>query len=62
MAARVVKANELNRVLDVLAKRGMAPTTYDLLPGGAVRLHLIPPAANDAGRDQETSEWDAALK
>lgn len=62
MASRVVKANELNRVLDVLAKRGVAPTTYDLLPGGAVRLHLTPPAANDVGADQESKAWDAALE
>lgn len=62
MGARVVKANELNRVLDVLEKRGLAPTTYDLLPGGAVRLHLRPPAANDDGADQEAKAWDAALE
>jgi hypothetical protein len=63
MASRVVKANELKRVLDVLEKRGVIPTTFDLLPGGAVRLHRVPPAANDTtDLDRERAEWDAALE
>lgn len=62
MASRVVKANELRRVLDVLEARGVQPATFDLLPGGAVRLHLKPPAANDDGADQESKAWDAALE
>lgn len=61
MAARVVKANELNRVLDVLEKRGVVPTTFDVLPGGTVRLHRVPPAANDRG-SEGANEWDAALE
>jgi hypothetical protein len=62
-AARVVRATEINRVLDVLAARGEKPTTYDLLPGGLVRLHLTPPAANDSASDLEAEAraWDAAL-
>ena len=63
MAARVVRQSDLNRVLDVLEKRGIVSATYEVLPGGAVRLHRVPPAANDTGDlDQERAEWDAALK
>ncbi len=62
MAARVVKANELNRVLDVLERRGVVPTTVDLLPGGLVRLHRVSPGANDTGSDEESKAWDAALE
>lgn len=62
MGARVVKANELNRVLDVLEKRGLVPTTFDLLPGGLVRLHRVSPVANDTGCDEESRAWDAALE
>lgn len=61
MAARVVKANELNRILDVLEKRGVVPTTFDVLPGGTVRLHRVLPAANDRG-SEGANEWDAALE
>jgi hypothetical protein len=61
MAARVVKANELNRILDVLEKRGVVPTTFDVLPGGTVRLHRAQPAANDR-RSEGANEWDAALE
>ena len=61
MAARVVKANELNRILDVLEKRGVVPTTFDVLPGGTVRLHRLSPAANDS-KLQGANEWDAALE
>lgn len=59
----VVKAHEVNRILEVLAKRGLTPT-IDILPGGVVRLHPVPPPANDVGEpdDAKASQiWDAAL-
>lgn len=58
----VVRAHELNRALDVLAKRGVTPT-IDILPGGIVRLHPLPPVANDPGEtDSKATEiWDAAF-
>lgn len=58
----VVKAHEVNRILEVLAKRGVIPT-IDILPGGIVRLHPLPPAANDMGTndDKATEIWDAAF-
>lgn len=64
MTARVVRATEIKRVLDVLEARGVTPTTYDLLPGGAVRLHLTPPAANDTVATETEAEkraWAEAL-
>lgn len=61
MAARVVKANELNRILDVLEKRGVVPATFDVLPGGTVRLHRVRPSATDSGLEGP-NEWDAALE
>lgn len=59
----VVKAHEVNRILEVLAKRGLTPT-IDILPGGVVRLHPVPPPANDVGEadDARASQiWDEAL-
>lgn len=64
MSTRVVRATELRRVLDVLEARGLKPPCCDLLPGGAVRLHLTPPAANDAApvdAEAEARAWDEAL-
>lgn len=64
MTARVVRATELRRVLDVLEARGLKPPCCDLLPGGAVRLHLTLPAANDSGAvdlEAEGRRWDEAL-
>lgn len=65
MTARVVKANELNRVLDVLQARGIVPVTYELVPGGPVRLHAVAPVASaDPSHDLKAAEaaWDAALR
>lgn len=62
MTSKVVRATELKRVLDVLASRGVEPTTVDLLPGGAIRLHTCTPdAANDAAAERERQAWDEAL-
>lgn len=65
MTSRVVRATELKRILDVLEARGLKPPCCDLLPGGAVRLHLsAPAAANDAvAVDAEAEEraWAEVL-
>lgn len=65
MTARVVKANELNRVLDVLQARGIVPVTYELVPGGPVRLHAVVPVGSpDPSQDLKAMEaqWEEALK
>ena len=65
MTARVVKANELYRVLDVLQARGIVPPAVDLLPGGLVRLHAVAPVTSaDPSQDLKAAEaaWDAALR
>lgn len=59
----VVKAHEVNRILVLLAKRGLTPT-IDILPGGVVRLHPLPPPANDVGGADDAKAgqiWDEAL-
>jgi hypothetical protein len=63
MTARVVRATEINRVLDVLAARGEKPAAYTVLPGGAIRLHMVEPA-NDAvpvESEAEQRAWAEAL-
>ncbi len=63
--ARVVRKLEMTRFLDLLAAREITPACFDLLPGGAVRVHLKPPvAANDAGSadEKEVAAWDEALR
>lgn len=65
MASRVVRQIDLTRVLDALEKRGIVPTAFDVMPGGTVRLHRVPPLpANDdtAVAEQEAAAWDEALK
>lgn len=64
MASPVVRASELNRVLDILEKRGIVPATLELLPGGPIRLHRLPPAANDGSEEDEKAAraWDEALR
>lgn len=65
MSARnVVRATELNRVMDIIEKRGLPPdVSVTLLPNGAVEFHKFAPApANDAGAtDAERRAWDEAL-
>lgn len=65
MAAKVVRQIDLMRALDVLNKRGIVPTTFDLLPGGAVRIHSTSPDPtinNSLMADKEAAAWDEALK
>ncbi len=67
MTSRVVHKSDLTRALDLLAARGSSPAALDLLPGGAVRLHLTAPAelcaqAPAADDDAEAvAGWDEAL-
>jgi hypothetical protein len=63
LSARVVRATEINRILDVLAARGVNPAAFTVLPGGAVRFHMAEPAANDRSPDLEAEgrAWDEAL-
>lgn len=59
---RVVRANELARVLDVLAMRGVEPAAYTLLPGGAICLHKSSPSVADLSEaEREAKAWDEAL-
>ena len=59
---RVVRASEVERFLAILDARGEHPAAYTLLPGGAIRFHTSEPnAANDAGEDDGSAGWDAAL-
>jgi len=63
--ARVVRKHEMARLLDLLAAREITPACFDLLPGGAVRVHLTNPApANDDADEIEKAAraWDEALK
>ena len=64
MAARKVHKAEFNRALEMLKERGETLTALDLLPGGALRLHVVPPAGTlpePAQEAREAAEWDAAL-
>tara|TARA_R110000850_G_scaffold221220_1_gene346978 strand:- start:387 stop:575 length:189 start_codon:yes stop_codon:yes gene_type:complete len=61
MAARVVKAGEVRRFLLLLKECEIVPSTFDLIPGGVVRIHSLPPHANDDAKEG-ANEWDAALK
>lgn len=59
---RVVRANELSRVLDVLKARGLEPAAYTLLPGGAICLHKSSPSVADLSvTEREAKAWDEAL-
>lgn len=59
---RVVRANELARVLDVLKERGVEPAAYTLLPGGAICLHKSAPAVSDQDEiERERKRWEEAL-
>ncbi len=62
MARRVVRAAALERALKVLDARGVKPAACDLLPDGAIRLHLTPPVAIDGDHEAEAMAWDAALQ
>lgn len=59
--ARVVKAGEVRRFLLLLKEFGIVPSTFDLIPGGTVRIHDLPPLATDDAKEGP-NEWDAALK
>lgn len=62
---RVVRKIEMTRFLDLLAAREIMPTCFDLLPGGAVRVHLTSAAADDvapASDEKGVAAWDEALK
>lgn len=57
---RIVRGSEIDRILDKLAARGIEPAAFDILPGGIVRLHRLPPGdqpESDAGE----AGWDVAL-
>lgn len=63
--ARVVRKHDMARLLDLLAAREIAPACFDLLPGGAVRVHLTNPApvTDDAAEDEKAARaWDEALR
>lgn len=64
--SRVVRKHEMSRFLDMLGARQIAPACFDLLPGGAVRVHLISPVTGheaDTGGDEEAVKgWDEVLK
>lgn len=60
--ARVVRAGELVRVLDILKRSGLEPAAVTLLPGGAICLHKSPPDTVDMSRaEREAKAWDEAL-
>lgn len=63
--ARVVRKLDMTRLLDMLAAREITPACFDLLPGGAVRVHLTNPAPTNDDADEiekAAKEWDEALK
>lgn len=62
MAARVVRAAAFERALKVLEARGVQPAACDLLPDGAIRLHLTSPVAIESDHEAEAKAWDAALE
>lgn len=60
--ARVVKLNDLERVLTFLAGRGIEPVAFTLLPTGAICLHKSFPSDQTlSDAEREAKAWDEAL-
>ena len=62
MRQRVVKINDLDRVLKYLSERGIEPVAFTLLPTGAICLHKSFPSDQTLSEaEREAKAWDEAL-
>lgn len=59
-----VRTTDLDKFGKWIDARGLKPVAADVLPGGAYRLHFVPPvvAGPPVETDEDTAAWDEALR